>query len=211
LPFVGVDLTAGVRPSNVAAIDLDGTRVAFYCALTDDDLATTLDELGARVVAIDSPMGLPAGLCCLEESCTCGPTSPGTGRSAERELALRGIACFWTTKRTIIKAMVYRAIDLKTRLEAQGLTVLEVYPYAVKRLLLAARPPRKNTPAGIDCLVDGARSLLPSCAWPQPWEPSHDDLDALYCAITARLYELGQTEALGDPAEVPLIVPKAPR
>src|ERR671933_671126 len=98
-PFVGIDLTAGRRPSDVAALDLSGEDVVFAQGVTDDELTALLHELAAEIVAVDSPMGLPAGLCCLEESCACLPTG-GTGRSAERELARRGIACFWTTKRT---------------------------------------------------------------------------------------------------------------
>ena len=153
-------------------------------------------------------MGLPAGLCCLEESCACSPTKPGTGRSAERELAQRGIPCFWTTKRTIIKSMIDRARGLKPRLEQAGCTVLEVYPYATKRRLLGRSLPRKRSPEGLARLVGGARALLPGARWPDPWTPSHDQLDALYCALTARLYVRGETEALGDLDEVPIIVPK---
>jgi predicted nuclease with RNAse H fold len=207
LPYVGVDLTAGKRVSDVAGLDLAGERVGFAIALTDDDLLGVLAELGAAIVAVDSPMGLPTGLCCLEEGCSCGPPDGAVGRSAERALIKRGIPCFWTTKRTIIKSMIYRAIDLKTRLEGEGYTVLEVFPYAVKRILLGRNLPRKNRPEGIRYLVDGARGALPHCCWPEPWAPGHDQLDALYCAITARMFALGQTEALGDPAEVPIIVP----
>ena len=136
LPYVGVDLTAGKRVSDVAALDLAGERVAFTTALTDDDILDALSSVGAQVVAIDSPMGLPAGLCCLEESCACIPLDGAVGRSAERALIKRGIPCFWTTKRTIIKSMIYRAIPLKARLEGEGYVVLEVFPYAVKRILL---------------------------------------------------------------------------
>ena len=207
LPYVGVDLTAGRRVSDVAALDLDGERVAFATALTDDDLMAVLADFGAEVVAVDSPMGLPTGFCCLEESCSCAAPDRAVGRSAERALIKRGIPCFWTTKRTIIKSMIYRAMPLKTRLEREGYTVLEVFPYAVKRILLGKKLPRKSLPEGLDYLVAGARTLLPSCGWPEPWAPGHDQLDALYCAITARLFALGQTEALGDPAEVPIIVP----
>jgi predicted nuclease with RNAse H fold len=153
-------------------------------------------------------MGLPAGLCCLETTCDCQPLHTGTGRSAERELARLGIACFWTTKRTIIKSMIYRAIALKACLEAQGYTVLEVFPYATKRILLGRGLPRKSRPAGLERLVDGARALLPACRWPEPWTPGHDQLDALYCAMTARLYARGETEALGEADEVPIIVPR---
>jgi predicted nuclease with RNAse H fold len=207
LPNAGIDLTAGKRVSDIAALDLAGGRVAFMTALTDDDILDVLSRVGAEVVAIDSPMGLPAGLCCLEETCSCAPVDGAVGRSAERVLIKRGIPCFWTTKRTIIKSMIYRAIPLKSRLESEGYTVLEVFPYAVKRVLLGRRLPRKSLPDGIAHLVLGARGLLPDCCWPEPWAPGHDQLDALYCAITARLFTLGQTEALGDPAEVPIIVP----
>lgn len=208
MPYVGVDLTAGGRPSDVAALDASGERVEFRTPLSDDALIGTLGELGAEIVAVDSPMGLPQGLCCLEETCGCAPTGGGTGRSAERALAQLGIPCFWTTKRTIIKKMVYRAIGLRVRLQTEGYTVLEVYPYATKRLLLGRRLPAKNRPEGLACLIDGARVQLPLCQWPEPWLPTHDQLDALYCAITARLYAGGQTESLGDPSEIPIIVPR---
>ena len=209
-PYVGVDLTAGRRASDIAALDTSAQRLALARALTDDDLLAALASLDASIVAIDSPMGLPAGLCCLEDSCGCTPHRQGTGRSAERELARLGISCFWTTKRTIVKAMIYRAMALKDRLEEEGYIVLEVYPYAVKRLLLGRDLPHKAGPAGLRRLVDGAGALLPARAWPAPWAPTHDQLDALYCAITARLYALGQTESLGDIEEVPIVIPKSP-
>src|SRR5262249_31571897 len=147
-----------------------------------------------------------AGLCCLEAACDCMPTG-GAGRSAERELAKLGIPCFWTTKRTIIKSMIYRAIGLKARWEAAGLEVLEVFPYAVKRILIGRDLPRKNTPDGIARLVGGAHLALPGGRSPEPWTPSHDQPHRPYCAITARLHALGQTELLGDPNEVPIVIP----
>jgi predicted nuclease with RNAse H fold len=107
--------------------------------------------------------------------------------------------------------MVYRAIALKGRLEAAGLEVLEVYPYAVKRVLLGRALPKKHSPEGLAALVAGARRQLPDCCWPEPWAPGHDQLDALYCAITARLHARGETESLGDPREVPIVVPKVRR
>ena len=206
-PYVGVDLTAGRRPTDLAGLDRAGRAVEFAAVGSDEDLLRALARLGARVVAVDSPMGLPAGLCCLEETCSCAPLGKGTGRSAERALAARGISCFWTTKRTIIKEMIYRAIGLKARMEAEGYTVLEVYPYAVKRVLLGRDLPPKGRPEGIARLVAGARWLLPGCRWPAEWSPTHDQLDALFCAITARLFALGETEALGDPDEIPIILP----
>ena len=207
-PYVGVDLTAGGRVSDVAALDLAGERIAFATALTDDDLLAVLDQMGARVVAVDSPMGLPAGLCCLEESCECAPVDGAVGRSAERALIQRGIPCFWTTKRTIIKGMIYRAMALKSRLDARGYVALEVFPYAVKRVLLGRKLPRKTAPEGMARFIAGAQATLPACRWPADWSPGHDQLDAVYCAITARLFALGETEALGDPGELSIVIPR---
>lgn len=207
-PYVGVDLTAGQRPADVAALDHEGARVRFAQPLTDDELLDVLASVGARIVAVDSPMGLPRGMCCLEESCSCAPLDPGTGRSAERALAARGIPCFWTTKRTIIKAMIYRAMALRERMVGLGYVPLEVYPFATKRILLGKSLPRKTLAPGIARLIEGAQAALPGCGWPDPWTPSHDQLDAVYCAITARLYALGATEALGDPSEQQIVVPK---
>jgi predicted nuclease with RNAse H fold len=209
LPYAGIDLTAGRRASDLAGLEDSGAAVAFGQAVTDDEIVEMLRRWGARIVAIDSPMGFPAGMCCLEASCACTPIHPGTGRSAERALAALGIACFWTTKRSIIKSMIYRAMILKTHLEDAGYIVLEVFPYASKRILLGRRLPRKSLPAGIDSLLEGARGLLPDCAWPDPWSPGHDQLDALFCAITARLYALGETENLGAADEVPIVVPRS--
>ncbi|MBI4213072.1 MAG: hypothetical protein HY534_02075, partial [Chloroflexi bacterium] len=81
----------------------------------------------------------------------------------------------------------------------------------VKRILLGRALPPKTRPAGILRLIEGAHAVLPDCRWPDPWTPSHDQLDALLCAITARLYDRGETETLGDPAEVPIIIPQPRR
>src|SRR5437899_1894606 len=101
-PFIGIDLTAGKRPSDVAGLNGSG-RVKFAASVTNAEIVQLIQELGGQIIAIDSPMGFPAGLCCLEETCDCAPIDGLMGRSAERELAKLGIPCFWTTKRTIIK------------------------------------------------------------------------------------------------------------
>ncbi|HEY3116928.1 MAG TPA: DUF429 domain-containing protein [Chloroflexota bacterium] len=208
-PFIGIDLTAGKRPSDVAGLTQSG-RAKFLTSTTNAEIVRSVHALGGQIVAVDSPMGFPVGLCCLEETCECAPLDGLTGRSAERELAQLGISCFWTTKRTIIKAMIYRAIELKAALEASGCIVLEVYPYAVKRLLLGKPLPKKSTELGLARVVAGAREHLPGFRQPAGWQPTHDQLDALFCAITAQLHAAGQTQSLGDPSEVPIIIPRVP-
>jgi len=117
-----------------------------------------------ELVAIDAPLSLPNGLCCLEESCSCQPRARVKGRSCERELARLGIPCYFTTKKSIIKAMVYRGIRLRTELEAMGYEVIEVYPYASKVRLFGKPIPAKLKPAGLAFLKQHISQLLPDIA-----------------------------------------------
>ena len=128
--FLGIDLTgSGRRPSAYALLDACDEVLDLGYLGDDADILRLVERRAPRFVALDAPFGLPKGLCCLEESCPCSPESPQPGRACERELASRyGIPCFWTTKRTIIKAMVYRAIALRAALEERGAEVLETYP-----------------------------------------------------------------------------------
>jgi len=203
MSFVGIDLTAGARPTAVAALAEDLREQRIELLLTDGELLGFVEEAQATIVAVDAPLGLPAGQCCLEQECGCAPRGPGSGRECERALSRLGMGCYYTTKRSIIKAMVYRGIGLRRRLEARGCTVIEVYPYASKVRLFGARPPRKMGQAGRTFMADRLSSLLTRDI---PLM-SHDEADALICAYTAYLYARGDTEALGDAAEGRLHIP----
>ena len=99
---------------------------------------------GASVIKIDCTLGLPLGLCCLEKDCSCTTLSALNVRESERELARQGIGCYFSTKRSLIRAIAYRDIALMDALVRHGVEILEVYPYAVKLTmwgdLLAAEP-----------------------------------------------------------------------
>jgi predicted nuclease with RNAse H fold len=160
------------------------------------------------VVAIDAPLGLPEGLCCLEASCPCASArSPGI---RESEIAVRGLGygLYHTTKRTIIRAMVYRGIALRRRLEARGLRVREVYPYATKVALFGRPIPKKTTRAGARWLREHVETLVPGVAAIRR-DLTHDELDAIIAAYTALLLDRGEAVALGNEAEGTIVVPRA--
>jgi predicted nuclease with RNAse H fold len=205
MKVIGLDLTTSPQKGTAYAVLTKEMGFVAGGVVTDDEAIIALAE-GQRptLVAIDAPLSLPLGLCCLEESCTCRPVSSRRGRQCERELSALGIGCYYTTKRSIIKGMVYRAIALKGKLEERGFEVIEVYPYASKVRLLGTLP-RKTTIAGRRALQEGLCHLIPSL--PQESLLSHDALDALLAAYTGVLYLKGQTEALGDPAEGLLYIP----
>jgi len=205
---IGLDLTSSPEKGTAFAILTNEMDIIAEGIVSDDkELIALAEEQRPALVAIDAPLSLPLGLCCLEESCPCRPVSPRKGRQCERELSALGIGCYYTTKRSIIKEMVYRAIALKEKLEERGFTVIEVYPHASKVRLFGKLPP-KTAVAGRKTLQERLRCLIPAIPSPQESLLSHDALDALLAAYTGVLYIKGCTEGLGDPAEGLLHIPK---
>ena len=176
----------------------------------DSDILKVAQSQGFTLVAIDAPLSLPKGLCCLEESCPCRPEAEAKGRSCERELAKQGIGLFRTTKKSIIKGMVYRGIKLKAELEAMGCEVIEVYPFASKVRLWGRNIPKKTTPAGLAFLKQHISLLLPSIA-PYIDGFNHDLYDAAIAAYTAFLHSQGKTELCGDTKEGVICLPLVDR
>jgi uncharacterized protein len=201
--FVGIDLTAGPRLTAVAALEENLAINELALLGSNDELLEFARRSHASVVAIDAPLGLPRGMCCLDLECDCQSSVSSSGRECERALSRLGIGCYYTTKRSIIKAMVYRGMRLKAALEADGRTVLEVYPYASKVRLLGRPLPRKSSPEGRQYLAEALGRLLGT----EVGSLDHDRADALFCAYTGALYSKGLTEALGNVDEGLLHLP----
>jgi len=204
--FIGIDLTSFSKPTACVALDGESHLAWFDLLSSDGQIIAAIERHDPRLVAIDAPLGLPAGLCCLEESCTCQPLSSAKGRVCERELSRRGIPCYYTTKKSIIKDMVYRAISLMEDITARGYQVIEVYPYATKRQLFGRHIPPKTTLAGIVFLKERLAALMPQLI---PFLPrfNHDLYDALLAAYTAYLSTKGEVEIIGDTEEGVIFIP----
>jgi predicted nuclease with RNAse H fold len=99
--LLGIDLTTVERrPSGCALLDASGALVSVCKLATDEDILGLVRARRPAVVAIDSPLGLPTGMDCLEESCGCESVHPFKGRAGERELISLGISLYLTTKRS---------------------------------------------------------------------------------------------------------------
>jgi predicted nuclease with RNAse H fold len=207
--FLGIDPTSSEkRPTACALLDASGALARLAAVKTDADILALVSEWRPAIVAIDSPLGFPKGMCCLEESCACQSVWPLKGRACEPELARRGIPLYFTTKRSIIKQMVYRAIALAREMRSQGCQVIEVYPYASKVMLFGKPIPPKTKKEGLDFLRQRLDTLIPGLA-SHGGRLSHDLCDALVAAYTAYLHSLGQTEAVGLPEEERIVLPRA--
>jgi len=205
--FLGIDLTsAEAKPS--ACLGLDRELKLIYCGFLyrDSNILEVVSRHGFALVAIDAPLSLPKGLCCLEEGCPCQPRAGVKGRSCERELARLGSPCYFTTKKSIVKAMVYRGIRLRTELETRGYQVIEVYPYASKVRLFGKSIPSKLKPDGLIFLKQHINCLLPTIsAYVDGF--NHHLCDAAIAAYTAFLHYQGKTDLCGKPEESAIYLP----
>ena len=208
MSVLGIDLSASPkRPSEYALLDGQAMLHQLDHFDTFDELFGFLDVHRPSVIAIDAPLYLPLGLDCLEEHHSCSHVLDQKGRVSEQELARMHIGCFFTTKRSIIKTLIYRGMKLSKDLAERGYQVIEVYPYATKVLLFGDKIPPKNSPQGLAFLKEKLSKLIDGL-YPHLDGLNHDRCDALLAAYTASLHRENQTDLLGIAEEGFMVVPK---
>ena len=202
MKVIGIDLTSSEKKASGIVIR-ESSHYDYGLALTDHDIIRTCRD--ADIVAIDSPLRLPKDFCCLELDCPCHDGKPN-GRSCERELVKRGIPLYFTTKKSIIKKMIYRAMKLADIIGRDN--VIEIYPYSIKVVLFGKPVPNKSTKEGLLALKEKVSNIL-SIPLYELKPLNHDIIDALLACYVAELHLKGQTESVGDVAESPIIIPLA--
>jgi predicted nuclease with RNAse H fold len=208
--FLGIDLTATeAKPSACLGLDSKSQLVYLGFLTKNRDIVALINFYSPQIIAIDAPLSLPTGLCCLEESCPCQPKFPRKNRQCDQELRQQGIPCYPTSKKTFIKDLIYRGIELKTSISRevkQAGQVIEIYPFASKVRLFGKTVPRKTTKQGMNFLRDKLGDILPGL---KPYLDmfDHDLCDAAMAAYTALLYHQNRVEALGNSVEGLIFVP----
>lgn len=205
----GIDLTSTeTKPSACLGLD-DKLQLVYLGFLARDSAIIDITNFySPKIIAIDAPLSLPMGLCCLEENCPCQPKFQRKNRQCDQELRQQGIPCYPTTKKTFIKPLIYRGIRLKNRLYQMGFKVIEVYPYGSKARLFGKDIPRKTTAQGTVLLKEHLRNLLPALN-PYLGIFNHDIYDATIAAYTAFLYLQNMVDALGNEEEGLIFIPQS--
>ena len=196
---LGIDLRSGPRyPTGLATMDGDRRCHRIAVVRGDEEILNAIEEAQPRVVAIDAPLALPEGRDCADPTCACA--SAGIMREVDRIAAREGYRPFPTLLPSMVK-LTLRGIALRETIEARGYEVLEVYPGMTQDVLGV---PRKRT--GLDDLRRGLKrqGVL---GIPRTRRLSHDELDAVTCALTGVLYLDGLTEVMGPGVPVPLVLP----
>ena len=205
---LGIDLSASSkRPSAYALLDERANIVCLDHFKAFEELLAFLEVHKPSLIAIDAPLYLPLGLDCLEEGHSCSPKLEHKGRTSELELARMHIGCFFTTKRSIIKTLIYRGMKIHQDLMDKGYKVIEVYPYATKVILFGDKIPPKNSARGMAFLKERLSQLVGGLD-PYLDGLDHDRCDALLAAYTACLHQEDRTDSLGMSEEGYVVVPK---
>jgi len=199
----GVDLRSGPRyPTGLATMDASLRCIEVKTTRTDDEIADAVHRADARVVAIDAPLALPEGRDCTDPACPCA--SAGIMRDVDRIAAREGYRPFPALLPSMVR-LTERGIALRERFEAEGYEVIETYPGMTQDVM---HIPRKR--AGLDGLRRGLKrqGVL---GLPRNRRLTHDELDAVTCALTGQLYLAGLTEMMGSGLPVPLVLPARSR
>lgn len=201
---VGIDLAGVERRETGVAVLRDGRLEALAVAFSDAEVLRFAAMAGpGGVVAINAPLTRPLGRCCLDDDCPCR-TDPGTrSRQLERELARMGVPILATA---LLKVLARRGARIASAVRGLGFEPIEVYPYATLRLL-GLPTAAKKTPAGRRRIRRALKPLVPGL---DRQHASEHQLDAIACALTARLWTQGLTRAVGLPSEGLMIIPEVP-
>ncbi len=188
--FVGLDLAAAEhRPTGFCK--LKGRHAQTRVLHSDKEILEQVLNSQPTIVAIDAPLSLPRGRCCLEDDCTC--RGNGHLRQCDRAVRRLGIPIFALSlgpMRTLTK----RGMKIRDWLEKEKISVIETYPGGTQDLL--GIPRQKDTTGLRKGLLriglDGdIKRRKVSC----------HELDAITCALVAQEHGAGRSLILGDPDE----------
>jgi uncharacterized protein len=196
--ILGLDLAGSPRRPTGFCV-LRGRRVTVGHLFGDEDIFATVDTVAPQLIAIDAPLGLPAGRCCLLNTCVCAGTTHF--RVSDYELRRMGIRFFPITLGPM-RQLTQRGMHLKAVLENRGFAVIETYPGAAQDIWGI---PRQRDVAGLRRGLSRFRlqGLHSS-------EPSPHVLDAVTCALVGQLYLRGAASSIGSPDEALMILPPLP-
>jgi predicted nuclease with RNAse H fold len=202
---LGIDLAGVEHRETGIALLRNGRLVVLARAGTDAEILGYARLAGLRAcIAVNAPLTLPRGRCCLDDDCRCRH-DPGTrSRQVERDLLHLGVPTLATA---LLKVLARRGIRLAGSLRAAGWEPMEVYPHATLRLL-GLPTAGKRTEIGRRRIHQALRPLIPGLDHPNA---SEHQLDAVVCAYTALLWHTGRTRLVGAEDEGVMAIPNVGR
>lgn len=195
MKVVGVDLAGSERRPTGFCLLTRNLRVKTSLLYTDAEILFEINNISPQLIAIDAPLALPTGRSSLEERTNIHL------RECDRQLLRMGIKFFPITLGPMRK-LTERGIRLRKILEDKHLEVIEVYPGAAQDVL---KMPRAK--AGLEGLR-GALVRYGMKGDVAKKSITDRELDAITSALVGKMYVEGDYQAIGDPKEVLMILPR---
>ncbi len=196
--ILGLDLAGSPRrPTGFCA--LRGRRVQVGHLFSDADIFEMVQTVAPQLIAVDAPLALPAGRCCLLNTCVCAGTTHF--RVSDYELRRLGIRFFPMTLGPM-RQLTQRGMQLKLAFEDRGFAVIETYPGAAQDIWSI---PRQRDVAGLRRGLSRFRLQGLSRS-----ERSPHVLDAVTCALVGKLYLDGSACSIGSADEALMFLPPLP-
>jgi uncharacterized protein len=182
--IIGIDLAGKIdNPSGICI--LDGQNIHLNTLYSDEEILKEIKTIKPSLIAIDAPLSLPQGRCCLEKDCKCAVG--GHFRQAERDIRPYGRVLPLTFQG--MKQLTFRGITLATLL-MKGYRLIETHPHTSQKML------------GFKDRIDLGRFFK------LPADVSEHELDAGLAALTGYLYLKNCYIELGKLQEGTIIIPK---
>jgi len=194
---VGIDLSGSENRASGICI-LQEKKAYLSIAKTDEEIISKAIQVKPDIISIDSPLSLPKGRDCPNDSCEC--RKYGIIRQCERILKKRGVNAYPCLIRSMQK-LTMRGISLSQIFEKHGYKVIESYPGAAQDILRFPRKRINLEELKIDLMNMGIRLFLDKNTI------THDEIDALTSALVGYFYLAGMYEAIGSIEEGYLVVP----
>ncbi len=193
---LGIDLAGSPkRPTGICR--LTGLTASTREVFSDEEILESAAP-DVRLVAIDAPLSLPRGRCCLRDDCDCAGRAHF--RECDTELRTLGIRFFPITLGPM-RMLTRRGMQLKDEFEKRGFEVVETFPGGAQDIW---GMPRQKNPAGLRRSLRefGVKGDI------RKRGISVHELDAITCALAARCYIQRNFLATGDPTEGQIILPR---
>lgn len=181
--IIGIDLAG--REANPTGIAIWRNRkVEPFLVYTNNEILEILWRVKPTIVAIDAPLCLP---------------KRGILRKADIDLIRKGYRVF-PPGLSAMKTLTLRALELNKLITERGLKTIEVHPTSTRKAL---NMPTKDWKAIQTIFKSLGLEGIPENQILTPHE-----IDAITAALTAHLYLLNLTEAIGDNEEGFVIIPR---
>lgn len=174
---------------------LNHKKINIKTFFATEDLIQEITKVSPAIIAIDAPLSLPKGRCCLEKECNC--SIRGHFRDSDKKIREFGPVLPLTF--IGMKMLTFRGMNIKERLKKiyPQPKIIEVHPHTSQKILNIGED-KKTIYSNLSHFFALEKTAN---------ELSEHELDAIIAALTGLYYHFGKFKELGDVSEGTIIVP----